>query len=1274
MLKGFVNWSGMQIDCETDLQRHGMCDLKKSIGQIFTGELCLLLWCRSARAAVLLAFALVGAVNAAQSTWHEETGFRWASLEVPVAGRVGFTPLSAGATGLSFTNVLSESSIAANRVLANGSGVAVGDFDNDGLPDIYLCGLESPNALYKNLGNWKFANVAPERNVECAGKLCRGAVFADINGDRSLDLLVSTVNDGVLCFVNDGNGTFSDATVQAGTRSPYAAMTMTLADIDGNGTLDLYVSNNRPDDIRDLGRVRMSVVNGKPAIPAQFRNRLLFHEGRVSEYGQPDQLYLNDGKGRFNPVEWNTGTFVDELGKPLSAAPLDWGLAAAFRDVNGDSAPDLYVCNDFWTPDRFWINDGHGRFRAIAPLAQRKTSASSMGIDFADLDRDGDVDFFVVDMLSRDPATRKRQGMADQPETTPIGVIDNRPQVMRNTLFQNRGDGTFAEVAAGAGLTASDWAWSPNFLDVDLDGYDDLLISAGHFRDVQDMDAAMQIKARQHSWTGFKNETERQKAFTQELLEHNRLYPLLRMPIVAFRNSRDWTFQETTKDWGLDREQVWHGMALGDFDGDGDLDLVANSLNDNPGLFRNESSEGRVAVRLKGRVPNTMGIGATVRLLGGAVPAQATEVVSGGRYLSDSAATVVFASGKTSGGMSLEILWRSGVRSVVTGVLPNRLYEIDEAGATEPLASGGTGSASAKPVFFEDVSANLGHHHVDGPFDDFERQPLLPFRLSQQGPGVGWFDLDADGHEDLIVGAGNGGVPAVFRSDGTGRFTSVPGFEPVTSDTTGIAASPGANGKGVVLMGLSGYEVPATHGVMSFEVDQGRAHVGEAVAAEMAGGSAVAVGDPNGDGQMVLFVGGGVVPGGYPLGAPSKLYRFVGGRWQLDSRNSVLFDRLGIVNGAVWSDLTGDGRSELVLACEWGPIRVFQSRDGLFFDLTRDLGLAGETGWWKGVATGDFDGDGRLDIVASNWGWNSPYRASREHPLVFTYGQLARPGVTDVVETEYDSEGRLTPRHSITTLASSLPFLFEQFANHRAYSEASLDLVLGARKALGRTVEITTLASTVFMNRGARFESRALPTVAQNAPAFGVNVGDLDGDGHEDVFLSQNFFATRPEMPRMDAGLSPWLRGDGAGGLTEVSASESGIRAYGEGRGAALGDFDGDGRIDLAVSQNGADTRVFKNVGAKPGLRVRLKGPPSNPHGVGAVIRLQFEDAFGPAREIHAGSGYWSQDSLIQVLGYATRPSAVWVRWSGGKTTSTSVPAGVQSLSIDAEGMVVESR
>ena len=1244
---------------------------------------------------VCIAFLLTAPSLGAELDWHDESGFRWCGLNVNQNGRVGFSRLSAGQTGVAFSNSLSEEAIAANRVLANGSGVAVGDYDGDGLPDIYFCGLQTPNTLYRNLGNWQFKDVSETSGVACVGRMCRGAVFADLNGDRSLDLLVSTVSEGVLCFLNNGSGRFTDVTASAGTKSPFAPMTIALADVDGNGTLDFYVANNRPDDIRDRGRLRVPVVNGKPSIPAQYRNRLVFRNGRVAEYGQPDQLFLNNGKGQFRAVRWDEDVFLDERGKAVSVPPLDWGLTVTFRDVNQDSAPDIYVCNDFWTPDRFWINKGNGRFQAIDPIALRKTSASSMGVDFGDLDRDGDVDFFVLDMLSRSSSLRKRQGMADKPEITPIGMIDDRPQVMRNTLFQNRGDGTFAEVARVANLAASDWSWSPVCLDVDFDGFEDLLTPAGHFRDVQDMDAEMQIRARQHSWEGYPNEAARQKAFTQELLQHNRLYPSLLMPIIAFHNTKDWTFEETTQIWGFGQEQVVHGIGLGDFDRDGDLDLVGNALNGAAAIYRNETSAPRVLVRLKGLSPNTQGIGAKVILHNGAIPVQSTEIISGGRYLSGSEAAVSFASGVAEDEMTVEVNWRGGLRSLISGVKPNRAYEIDEAGAQSASADAQRSSEpldvatnpqiavfnpksnpiqnreskiqnleSARP-FFEDMSEAINHSHHETEFNDFERQPLLPFRFSRQGPGVGWFDLDGDGHDDLIVGAGSGGAPAIFRGDGAGGFSKV---EPAaawsaSSDTAGIVGWSGTEGQRL-LFGMTGYEAAGGHGVEQIRSEGGRWTVVEPIASEMSGASVLALGDSNGDGRLSLFVGGGVKPGEYPVGAPSKIYRHDGRRWNLDARNSALFERLGIVNGAVWSDLTGDGQSELVLACEWGPVRLFQSRGGVLYEITERLGLTPFTGWWKGVTTGDLDGDGRLDIIASNWGLNSPYRAGTEKPLVFVYGQLAQPGVTEIIETEYGADGVLTPRHPFMTLAASLPFLFEQFASHKDYSEASLDRVLGERRVLGRRAEISTLESMVFLNRDGRFDAIPLPREAQFAPAFGVNVGDFDGDGNEDVFLSQNFFATRPEMPRMDAGRGLWLRGDGKGGLSAVPGNRSGIKVYGEQRGSALADFDEDGRIDLAVTQNGAATKIYRNVGGSPGLRVKLMGPPGNPRGIGAVIRLQYENELGPAREIHAGSGYWSQDSSTQVLGMSGELTAVQVRWTGDKVTSTPVEAGAKELTI----------
>jgi hypothetical protein len=503
----------------------------------------------------------------------------------------------------------------------------------------------------------------------------------------------------------------------------------------------------------------------------------------------------------------------------------------------------------------------------------------------------------------------------------------------------------------------------------------------------------------------------------------------------------------------------------------------------------------------------------------------------------------------------------------------------------------------------------------------------------------------------------------VYVNDGKGGFKAWSGapFEKVlTRDQTGVVGTAGG-----LVVGSANYEDGLTNGGWVRIYDVGRKVSGESVLGQESSAGPVAAGDVEGKGQLDLFVGGRVKAGRYPEPADSLILKSVGGR--LEERQRL--EGVGLVSGAVWSDLDGDGLPELILACEWGPVKVFHNDGGHFTEITARLGLDQYTGWWNGVSVGDFDGDGRMDIVAGNWGLNTKYRASREHPRRLYYGD--GNGTVDLVEAYYD-EGmkQEVPERDLGAVGAALPWVREKYATYAAYGQASVQEIYGEKLKAMKAVEANTLASMIFFNRGDHFEGRALPAEAQFAPVFAVCVGDYDGDGKEDVFLSQNFFAVSADQSRSDAGRGLWLRGDGQGGLKAVPGQESGIKVYGEQRGAALCDYDGDGRVDLVVSQNGAPSKLYHNVGARPGLRVRLKGPAGNPDGVGAQVRLIFGQRAGPMRETHAGSGYWSQDSAVPVLGTPQPPTQIQVRWPGGKLTTSPLPPNAKEIQVDPSGTV----
>ncbi len=1190
-------------------------------------------------------------------------------LKVPPTGQAGFTSLSPESLGILLTNALQDSRSFTNQIYLNGSGVAVGDVDGDGWCDLYFCGLDRGNALYRNLGNWRFEDITEAAGVRGTGLDSTGAVLADIDGDGDLDLLVNTVGHGTHCFLNDGRGHFQDVTDRIGLGGGAGSTSLALADVDGDGYLDLFVANYRRDTLRDQpntrfrikkidGQLTVALVNGRPVSEPDLEGRYTVQpEGGIQENGEVSALYLNRSGTHFDVLPFTGGAFSDEDGKPLATAPHDWSLSVLLRDLNGDGLPDIYVCNDFESPDRIWLNRGHGRFQAIPRTAIRHTSLYSMGVDVADINRDGFDDIFVVDMLSRWHDRRIQQSGDPVADRVLADQVDGRPQYKMNTLFLNRGNGTYAEIAGFSGVAASEWSWNPTFLDVDLDGYEDILITNGHERDAQNVDVGMRVEAVRRSG----------KATPREILEARREFSRLATANVAFRNRGDLTFEEVGKAWGFDLVGVSQGMAVADLDNDGDLDVIINNLNGTPTILRNETAAPRLAVQLRGRSPNTRGIGAKIHVSGGPVT-QSQEMISGGRYLSGDQELRVFAAGSREARLTVEVDWRSGRKSRLENVNANSLLTV-----VEPLdeATAVTGTNRVVPLF-SDRSALLNHVHVDEPFDDFQRQPLLPRRLSQLGPGVAWCDIDGDGREELVVGSGKGASLAEWslRPDGVWKRLHGAVLDSVSNrDMVGVVSLPGRNGSSDLVVGMSSYEdsVAEGAGVVLFSSD-GMTSRPVSGAGDSSFGP-LAVADIDGDGSLDLFVGGRVIPGQYPIPASSRLLLRKKDGWVADAEAAHLLQDIGMISGAVFSDLNGDGWPDLVLATEWGPLRVLMNQRGHLSDQTGHLGLAALTGGWNGVATGDFDGDGRMDIVASNTGRNSVARMSEDHPRRIYWGRGQSGSSVDLIESEWDGvNGREVPVRDPRALLPALPRLPEQFASFASYGAASLDQVLGDERTRFRSVEASTGDSLVLLNRGDHFEVHPLPSVAQWTSAFAVVVSDWDGDGNQDVFLSQNFFGARPGIPRDDAGLGLLLLGDGHGGFRSVAPLESGININGEQRGAAVGDYDSDGRPDLVVSQNRGQTRLYHNERAIPAIRVRLNAGPDNPTGVGGSVQGIGDHGAGPRLEVQAGSGYWSQNSPIMLLARSPSLRQVQVRWPGGATTVHELPEGIAELEVRPNG------
>ncbi len=1093
---------------------------------------------------------------------------------------------------------------------AIGTGVAVGDYDNDGRPDLFVVGKTDPDHLFRNLGNWRFADVSAAAGVAGSTEAWHaGAVWADVDNDGWLDLFVTRQGAPNLLYHNGGDGTFTEEAAARGLDLVDASGMAAFADYDRDGWLDLYVATN-----------------------------LLDHGARPD--GQPDRLLRNRGDGTFTEVTAAAG-----LG---GAAQTH---AAIWWDYDQDGWPDLYATNDFGWPDQLWRNQGDGTFADVISHAVPQMPRFGMGADAADVNNDGLIDLLAGDML---PTTRERdqRSMIDA-RAHQVDPTDRHaaPQYMRNALFLNTGTGRFAEGAWLAGLAATDWTWSLRFEDFDQDGRVDLHVTNGMVREFFDLGLMARLAGRPPA----------------EARRIVRGAPRLDEPNLAFRNDGDLRFTPVGSAWGLDQRGVSFGAATGDFDGDGDLDLVWADYEGNVTLARNDVATGRaLAVALRGVRSNRFGIGARIEIVMTDGSRQVRELQPARGYLSSSEPVAHFGLGDAARVARLTVHWPSGIVQTLNNVAVGRRYTITE--SADGGAAAGERDATVVTQFVE-VSAAVGLAMVqpEQPVDEFSVQPLLPVRQHGLGPGLAIGDLNGDRRDDVVM-AGTGAAPArlAFGADSR-RFETVnlsAGEE--TAHAAPLLFDADVDGDLDLLLVHGGAALPADDAGWQARLwlnqDGGLtpAPAGNLPGLRTSAGPVVAA-DFDRDGRLDVFVGGRLVPGRYPELPRSALWRNLGdgrfadvtGEWAPD------LARAGLLQAALATDADGDGWIDLLLAPHWGPVSCWRNAEGRgFADATKRLGFAAAgAGWWNSLAAADFNSDGRLDYVAGNLGLNTSYSSAPVRPAILFRGRFLGEARAHLIEATRDG-GRLVPLRGRSMLGRTLPRLLREVRSAAEFADATLDAIVPAAELEdAQRFEATQFASGIFLSTATGdFRFVPLPRWAQLAPIHGLVAGDLDGDGNADLAAVQNDHNPRPEEGHFGGGLGVMLAGDGAGNFTVRTAKGTGFEVTGDARGLALLDADGDGWPDLLVTRRDEPNLFFANTG-RAGHRmlgVRLAGPAGNPTAIGARVRFSDTTDRQQVREIAAGGGYQSQSTPVLHFGLApgASPTTLEVRWPDGRITA----------------------
>src|SRR3989441_467285 len=1056
----------------------------------------------------------------------------------PVGGRL-FTLLPSSYTGVRFENRLTDTrelNVFTYRNYYNGGGVALGDLTGDGLPEIVLTSNLGGTRLYLNEGKFRFRDVTEEAGLHSKG-WTTGVTLADVNGDGRLDIYVchagnvdarSRANE---LYINQGlnaNGvpTFVEQAAAYGIADTGYSTQAVFFDYDRDGDLDLLVINNSP---RPVSSMPLENTRG-------LRDPL-----------GGDRLYRNDG-GHFVDVSAAAGIYGSEIGL---------GLGVVVSDVNRDGWPDIYVANDFFERDYLYINKGDGTFAERLEQEMPYISLSSMGLDIADVNNDGWPDIYVADMLPEDEHRLKTTSAFESWDRLQTeSRMGFYYQFTRNMLHLNNGNGTFSDIGQMAGVARTDWSWSPLIADLDLDGYKDIYVTNGLAKDVTSQDYIAFLANRETMV----------QATSGGRVDFRRLVDAMsstKLPNYAFRNRGDLTFSNESAAWGLDTLSFSSGAAYGDLDGDGALDLVVNNVNQEAFVYRNNArtlTPNRfLQVRLEGAGANRFAIGAKVTLWSGTQQFfQELEPTRG--FQSSVDYVLTFGVGQRDTLDSVKVEWpdREGRVSLLTKVATNQRLTIRQAGALAPRAP------SPKPLtpLVTDVTDRvpLPYVHRENEFADFDREPLIPKLLSTEGPMLAVADVNGDGLDDMFIGGAKGQAGKLLIQQPDGRF--------VSTNERLLDADAGAEDIGAVFFDADGDGHPDLYVVSGgsefsemapalqdrLYLNDRRGTFRKAVGSlpdEDVSGSRVAAADYDGDGDVDLFVGGRVVPWHYGVDPRSMLLQNDGHGHFTDvtKRLAPELEHVGMVTDAIWRDVDGDGRPDLIVVGEWMPITVFHNAGGGNLVRVKTPGLEQSEGWWNRIVAGDFTGHGRVDFIVGNLGLNTRFQASEAEPMTMYVKDFDGSGVSKQILSVYNYRATY-PIALRDELIKALPYLKARFPRYADYAGKTVTDIFSPAELAGATLkQAHTFATALARNNGdGSFTLVPLPRESQIAPVYGILARDVDGDGKTDLLLAGNFDGVQPEIGRMSASYGLVLRGDGKGNFTPLRAVESGFFVPGQAR------------------------------------------------------------------------------------------------------------------------------